>query len=72
MQYDKDQLQKVVKRAANYMQLKAEIIGTIRAAETFLNGVSEEDIQKYKAYRDAASDLESFRKLEKIIERLEN
>ncbi len=64
-------VQELKKKAANYSQLKAEILGKLRGVRNFLDGLDEEFIQSYKTTRAAAESLPILEELERIIERIE-
>lgn len=59
------------KRAANYSELKAEILGKLGGVRNFLDGMDLELMGEYDVVKKAVAALPILEELEEIIRRIE-
>ena len=64
-------VQELKKKAANYSQLKAEILGKLGGVRNFLDGMDLELMGEYKVVKTAVDSLPILEELEIVIERIE-
>jgi len=64
-------LNELRQKAANYAQLKSEILGKLQGTRNFLDGMDLELMGEYKAVKAAVASLPILEELERIIQRIE-